>query len=90
MPPAWTAPSDASGADRPSDRIRDVVVFEVEEQGCAASGHPPNAFGAVGGEKLLAQLDAADMPSKTGSELGRLASVGGVDGDEYALTRIHG
>ena len=66
------------------------MVFEVEEQGCAASGHLPYTFGAVGGEKLLAQLDAADMPSQTGSELGRLASVGGVDGDEYALTRIHG
>ena len=25
-----------------------------------------------------------------GVVLGRLASVGGVDGDEYALTRIHG
>ena len=63
------------------DGVRNVVELEIEEQRHAA-GDRPHPVGPVGGEELLADLDAADQAGELPRQGRRAAQIMGVEGDE--------
>ena len=68
--------------DRLSDRVRDVVELEIEEDRQAELRHFPDAVAAVGGEELESELEAADVVAHPpGDGLGAL-QIRCVDGNE--------
>jgi len=80
------------GAHRACHRVRNVVELEIEEDGQAALGQRRDAVGAVRGDELETELDAANLALELVGEPERDAPLHGVEGAQEARPdrgRIH-
>jgi hypothetical protein len=94
-PAAQRVDVDEAGAERRRcghrvlDRVRDVVVLEVEEHPVAGGGQLAHERGAGGGEELLADLEHADPAGEPPDQRARGVRAGHVEGDDQAIPRVH-
>ena len=72
-----------SGGTRPADRVHDVVVEAMREEGIDLSGRTPR-------EVSTADLEACDLVVTMGCSTLDLDAAGGVDVRDWALDDPHG
>ena len=84
-------PERSGGADRPGDRIRDVVEFEIQKDFLTAGDQVVDNGGADGGKQFLAYLVEADGFAKFSNQCASLIFAGDIECHDQLVSAIsHG